>query len=946
MSESSIAKNKSVWKKDLKVNFKPLFLALGKAVAHTASLKFDDLGVDAVEAAASLGIETTSGELVFELLQRSLFDAMITLTRESLSHISKDVGSLDKLDRQIELRLDGLMLKVDKDFFKNPSKLEFMREIEVAYSQWLCDAGVSPLEAQLISTRLNSYFVFSLADEWRKNSKKYQGLLDSVGGPFSVAEDYERAWQAYFAVLYRRVAENVFDEAFSLEQIYIPLNAYCVEKSRDKLRALPGQGFQGKKIQLVVSAEKEIKSWLIRRDPTDAIRVISGGPGSGKSSFTKILCANLAREGIAKPVYIPLHLIDPTREIAVEVEKFIRDEGVFGFNPLDPERKEDKLFLVFDGLDELASQGKVAAQVTKDFVQAVEKMVERRNYGQHPIFVLLSGREIVVQENETEFRKPHQILSLLPYGVPKGSRDEFVDPDGLLDRDLREDWWRKYGVLTGKGYEGFPDSLKKVEIDEITAQPLLNYLVALSFSRGKLEFNRNLNLNSVYADLVAAVHERGYEKSRTFRPISHISADEFLRVLEEIGLAAWHGGDGRSTSVRDIMEHCRRGGLGALLNTFKEGAQAGVTKLLAAFFFRRNGEAAGEDAAFVFTHKSFGEYLTSARLVRGIDRMAIERARRAKNPDDGFDAMEALAYWARLAGPAQISSYIHTFLGREISMREESQIGEWHEVLSELMEVAIDHHLPVERLGDGANFSKMHKIDANASIALLMALNSCAVAIKKPIAIKFSGESSFGTFLRRVCPQRNGPVNHPIYSALSYIDFSGQCFDMFDFYGANLNYSIWVDAKLHFVNFDSADVDGANFSSARMSWSRMSANVISNANFSNSVLNEISFRSVALVDCDFSDARLEEADFRRTQIRGCDFSGADISRSSIAKVRVVEDSIFNGVLVSSEDAEIISWFEVNVEQGNIQGNLIIRETHDLDDVDEDEDEDEFGDIES
>jgi hypothetical protein len=182
--------------------------------------------------------------------------------------------------------------------------------------------------------------------------------------------------------------------------------------------------------------------------------------------------------------------------------------------------------------------------------------------------VLISGRELVVQENESEFRRPRQILTLLPYFLA-GSREDvlhlhrpgetYIDPKKLLTHDLRQEWWGKYGAVTGKGYEGLPTVLTRPDLDEITAQPLLNYLVALSFSRDKLDFTKDVNLNSIYGDLVGAVHERGYEKHRPYVTIRHMNANDFSRVLEEIGLAAWHG-DGRTTTVREIEEHCRISG--------------------------------------------------------------------------------------------------------------------------------------------------------------------------------------------------------------------------------------------------------------------------------------------------------------------------------------------------------------------------------------------------
>ena len=49
--------------------------------------------------------------------------------------------------------------------------------------------------------------------------------------------------------------------------------------------------------------------------------------------------------------------------------------------------------------------------------------------------------------------------------------------------------------------------------------------------------------------------------------------DQFSRVLEEIGLAAWHG-DGRTTTVREIEEHCKASGLASMFDAFEEGAKA------------------------------------------------------------------------------------------------------------------------------------------------------------------------------------------------------------------------------------------------------------------------------------------------------------------------------------------------------------------------------------
>jgi len=153
-------------------------------------------------------------------------------------------------------------------------------------------------------------------------------------------------------------------------------------------------------------------------------------------------------------------------------------------NPLDPESPEPNLLVIFDGLDELASQGKAATETARAFVREVERVVERRNAKIIKLRVLISGREVVVQENESEFRRPRQVLTLLPYFQPREhdeymllESEEYHDPDNLLGQDLRQDWWANYGELTGRGYKGLPGELNRDDLAEITAQPLLNYLV-------------------------------------------------------------------------------------------------------------------------------------------------------------------------------------------------------------------------------------------------------------------------------------------------------------------------------------------------------------------------------------------------------------------------------------------------------------------------------------
>lgn len=374
--------------KKVKFDLKPVFKGVTKLITHAATLKLEELGNDTVETLTGLGLESTPNELAFILIKRALSAAFLELAEDSFTHFEdKGNAATRRLSQQLEKDLSTLKIELGRSFLDAPGEQKFLADILPLYSQWLVDMGVAPHSAELISSRLPSYFIFALTNEWRKNHSQYKTLIDALQTPFAKAAERELDWQNYFAMLSRRTQENIFDEPFSLAQIYVPLNAYYLEERTGKKAS--SDKFEKRDKRVAVDLATEITNWLKKGKVDDAIRVVSGGPGSGKSSFTKILCSEVAAQNIAKPIYIPLHLIDPTREVSEEVAKFVRDEGLLRFNPLDPEIKESKLLLVFDGLDELANQGKVAAQVARDFVHAVEKMVERRNIGPLPIKVLL-----------------------------------------------------------------------------------------------------------------------------------------------------------------------------------------------------------------------------------------------------------------------------------------------------------------------------------------------------------------------------------------------------------------------------------------------------------------------------------------------------------------------------------------------------------------------------
>ena len=113
----------------------------------------------------------------------------------------------------------------------------------------------------------------------------------------------------------------------------------------------------------MVDLEAELRRWLDQtREKRRGVEFVCGGPGSGKSSSARHLAAALAREGRLRLAFIPLHRFELGTDLATAVGRFVTQSRLLLHNPLDPQQGEEMLLLVFDGLDELAMQGRTGQE--------------------------------------------------------------------------------------------------------------------------------------------------------------------------------------------------------------------------------------------------------------------------------------------------------------------------------------------------------------------------------------------------------------------------------------------------------------------------------------------------------------------------------------------------------------------------------------------------------
>ena len=541
-------------------------------------------------------------------------------------------------------------------------------------------------------------------------------------------------------------------------------------------------------------------------------------------------------------------------------------------------------------------QGRAASELVKQFVNEVEKKVDRLNRQCTRLQVLMSGRTLTVQGQATELRREGQILELLPYFVPVDEirAYKYVDQRNLLQEDQRQRWWQRYGQASGHRYEKMPKVLERNDFIEITSQPLLNYLVALSYTRGKLNFNEESNLNAVYYDLLEAVYERGWAKKQQHPSIKGLEFKGFVRVLEEIGLTTWHG-NGRTTTVGEIHASCQQS-LQPIFEKFQEGAESGVTRLLTAFYFKQAGVSQLGERTFEFTHKSFGEYLTARRIVRGLERIQKELESRREDLDSGWSEEQALRHWAELCGPTAVDTYLSRFLYREVDLQESDKVAKWQKTLAHLIEFMLRHGMPMHEMKLNS-YKRMDEQARNAEGTLSIALSSCALTTRNLTQIDWPDSIAFYNWLTKLRPFM---LN---VSGLADLFFS------LHFYEATL--------KLNNLCLDKQALIGWGFNHVDVSYSSFKVALLVDAHFKFAVCRNTNFTNADLAGASFEGANLEGAVFKNTDLQKAnlegatvdaltDFGGANLSGATWIDGRICKEGsigtcVFEDELKSSEN---------------------------------------------
>ena len=795
-SSNSVEVKKPKVLKSIKIkNWKGLIINISKSFFNLVTLNWDKVVKSIPEVIKHLGLETTEDELAWLLISKAMLKSIHNFIDNNRNHLPPNYEedfnfTIKNLIWDTELNCN---FKFDLDFIMAPEDSIIVKNLQKFMIDWFILCGkVNKKKATDIVAEFPAFFTVALNNELHSSKDFYNPLTESFKKTlFSNAAQSTIDWINYRNKLIAQVEEPLLGEPYSLSQLYIPLNAYYFDENN---------------FATTTQIDKYLLNWVNICDKNNDIKIISGGPGSGKSSLAKMFAKQLALKH-KKVLYIPLHLIDIDGENVIKaINNYLNDCGFNNF-PLD---NPNDLTVIFDGLDELTLLGGTYIDAAKKLVIKIQKYIHLKNYSRFCVRALFAGRTVVSQSLELYFNKSQQQIFLLPYCIPKEERNQYNDDNGLLQNDLRNQWWINYGKLTSENYKSAPNFSHNKKIEEISSQPLLNYLLALVYCEKPKTFFENTNINKIYSTIVDKVYRRGYEPNKLF-PNFNISPKDFFQALETIAVAAWHE-KGRTVTLNEISSYNSTSEFKLNLNSFQNNSKKnGALNMLAMFYFRQVKDAKRRgDELFEFTHNSFREYLTATRITSTLNYIQ-ENFFDANNDQNSKE--KALFVWYRLCSKTAMDSDLFEFLKNEIALKYATNpdlVLKWQTTLCKLIELVASSGYPLEK-----NFTDLFKLDTlkntnnltrNAEEALLVVHSACANSTNECLFIDWNYTTA-GEWLMRLRGQRT-TWKIFLYSCLNHLylsncDLMYNDFSTANFFGANL-----TNAKLY--NSDLTDADFTN----------------------------------------------------------------------------------------------------------------------------------------
>lgn len=763
------------------------------------------------------------------------------------------------------------------------------------------------------------------------------------------SEGIERGyWQKYQNYLASRATPAIGTE-FTVDQLYVPLNAIELPKPKEDDDDDDDDSVYVPRPR-AVQADQFIEEWLSQNhrngEPISRVLIISGDPGSGKSTIAKRFTKKLAKSGLFNVIYVRLNDLETDPSITTIQDLVVEHIRNLQEADLRVSRipRDKSVVMILDGLDEFAASGQKSEQNAWSLLKSVLNYGRQSEEGSLNNRVLVTARNSMLRPIEAKVDlaayKPIR-LELLPYYLEKRrDTNRILDPDRLLEQDKRITWWENYGKLLGVDLE---PTMKKVlkwdEKEKLTAQPILNHLVAINAD--SIVNKSSANRAEIYDALLRSVIKREYESlvgqniphGRTTIP----EINEYLYFMELAAINAWHH-EGSVTGLDSLKKLCERKHAEKAFLHFKKESQV-RGNIIAGYF--RSGPNKSEES-YEFVHYSFMEYLVSKHIVSTLISMIKRGASPKKCAGRVYD----------LFASDELTENTLSFIKAELELIRIREVNKLRLFSISLFEDFLSDESIVKILSSKSRKSKpfttqlrsVHNV--RMGILSIHSVTAKITKLKDPINYPalnaflnhsgcFSHDAVIQRFLNGLIPKRTESGSIPVYGeyrvdllrakrslilALPYATLVKA-----DLSRSDLSGSIFFGSDLSYADLTQAKLDNAVLQGAIMSWSECTnASFVNaclvdaylgNARLAHSQFRKAQLQRATLIDADFRGARLIGAHLDSANLTRADFTGAflhnavlaeanltgTILRDAILKNADLRSAVFNGAVLTGAD---------------------------------------------
>jgi hypothetical protein len=332
--------------------------------------------------------------------------------------------------------------------------------------------------------------------------------------------------------------------------------------------------------------------------------ILSGGPGSGKSTLCRVLASELARSSQAHPIFLQLRRAKEGAEVTQFIEDSLQSRGLI--ERISDLQKLPNVVLILDGFDELVAANHPRL---RQFFNAL--LVEIQTGPLRNAHVVVSGRDTLFPGGQ---------------GLPPGSHVVSLQP---FDRVRVEAWGARWRAKhpSGPGSTFHPElflgdadqdngSAPDSPLRHLVTWPLTLHLVARVHTAGGLPSPADtavpIDKAYLYRSILAETSERQADQATGEGRLEPDAMRAFLRSV------AWMMYT-RSVDSLDIAD------VQPLIESFEgKHDELDPSHLAEVAILNAPELAKGEETGFEFVHKSFSEFLAAESIAEHVERVSFK----------------------------------------------------------------------------------------------------------------------------------------------------------------------------------------------------------------------------------------------------------------------------------------------------------------------------------